>query len=146
MEIQKTRKELFEILRRQNSDDHFDSGPLYSVLDDSVFLGSEVTPSTERIPTFRMNVFPSSSRDSRLMGGNRNKLIWNVGNRLLTNTVSHPVRTETSGWCCTRWADWTGLQNRSQELHRTPKNLQTSDQRKLIREVTHMQRRHTQGS
>jgi len=33
------------------------------------------------------------------MGGNGNKLILSVGNRLLTSTFSNPVRTETSAWC-----------------------------------------------
>jgi hypothetical protein len=37
--------------------------------------------------------------ETRLMDGNRNRLILKAGIRLLTNAVSNPVRTETSAWC-----------------------------------------------
>jgi len=81
------------------------------------------------------------------MGVNRNKLILNVGNLLLTNAVSNPVRTETSAWCCC--VRTVGRQKWISEKEPKPKQgtkkLTNFGSSKLTqREVTNMQRRHTQ--
>jgi len=53
------------------------------------------------------------------MGGNRNKLIFKVGNRILTKAVSNPVRTETSAWCF--YVHTVGRQNWISEKEPKPK-------------------------
>jgi len=81
------------------------------------------------------------------MSGNRNKFIFNFWNRILTNAVSNPVRTETSAWCF--YVHMVGRQNwiseKEPKLKQGTKNVTNSGSSKLTqREVTNMQRRHTQ--